>query len=308
MSVDFYATREWYVDHLAPIWKALPDHQRGTFYVAPRETMAERLRSYGIRGEFGQPRLPARPVVVAGGNELAGLRRPILVEHGAGQTYRDVSHESWAGGPGRDRCLLFVVPNGTAAAANLDRYPHTPNVIASPRVEALQKILPGGPGRVVFGRHWDSYLCPELQSAWPHYFGTIRDYCREFPERAALHFHPRAADVGRTLAAEWGVPYYDRFEKVIHGAHVFVIDNSSSGYEAAACGISVLWYNSPDWRRRVEHGLRFWSLPANVQVDTPDELRFRLSLGYVPKTPTADVYPTVEGSAARAAAAILEFA
>lgn len=309
MTVDFYATREWYVDHLAPIWQALPVQDRGTFYLAPLNTLTATARNYGISPEIRQPRRD-RLTVVAGGAELPGLRHAVLVEHGAGQTYLDVEHESWAGGPGREHVRLFVVPNETVEKANRTRYPDARYLTAAPRVERLRQIPRARTPLIVFGRHWDSYLSPELQSAWPHYFDAIASFCQTFPAVTALHFHPRAADRGRILAAEWGIPYIDTFDDVIRCVGLYVIDNSSTGYEAAACGIPVLWYNSPDWRRNVAHGLRFWDLPDDVQADSPGDLANRclswLDTMTAPFTDVSAVFPEIEGSAIRAAAAIID--
>lgn len=48
------------------------------------------------------------------------------------------------------------------------------------------------------------------------------------------------------------------WEEVVQRADCYVVDNSSTMFEAAALGIPVVVMESPVWRRDVEHGLRFW--------------------------------------------------
>ena len=288
--IDFYASRSHYRDHLLPIWEAIDDRHRGFFHDVPP------LRS-------------DRLTVVAGGSDLAGLRRAVLVEHGAGQTYVEVDHEGWSGGPRRDRVELFVVPNLHAARANRTRYPTTPFVVCSPRVEYLRTLDQHVAYDVVFGRHWDSYLTAELNSAWPHHFETIRDYCLTHP-RTALHFHPRCAEVGQTLANDWGIRYIDSFDEVVRTCDTLVVDNSSVGFEWAALGRKVVWLNAPHYRRKLEQGLRFWShVDVGVECDDPDGLEAALDAPFTPRQDLVqDVYPLIEGAAKVAAEAIIHTA
>lgn len=312
--INAYASTEWYAAHIAPVWNALP-RRRGKFFVTPRRTMFDALQAEGIHALGGTPYRMDDAVIVAGGMDLAAIRNPILLEHGAGQHYRDLTHVAWSGGTERDHVRLFIVPNHDVARANLKRYPEIPNVCAAPRVEQLAL---GASRRVrdliVFGRHWDSALLPELSSAWPHHFPAIRNYCLSH-EDTALHFHPRCADVGRSLAREWGREYIARWEDVIDRAAVYVVDNSSTGFEFAAMPgyRPVVWLNAPHYRRDVEQGLRFWRhVDVGDQCDEPEDLPAAIYKAGIwqdwrieqQAEHIAQVYPYIFGSAERAARAI----
>jgi len=81
--IDCRATQRVYLDHLAPIWKALPDDVRGTLF-AGREV--EHARNLGLEpsprpGDAGM-------VLVASAADLHRDGRPaVMLNHGAGQTY-----------------------------------------------------------------------------------------------------------------------------------------------------------------------------------------------------------------------------
>lgn len=306
--IDFYASREHYADHLFPIWHAVSPSKRGTFFIQPLNSLVQHVLSHGV-GTYDTrppPHGTDRLVVVAAAIDLSGLRRAVLVEHGAGQTYVDVDHEAWSGGPSRDRVELFVVPNEYAKAANRKRYPYTPQVVCAPHVEALRSIDRDVKFRVGFGRHWDSNLTPELASAWPYFFETIRAYCVWHRRDVALHFHPRVADVGRALAAEWDVAYLDTFDDVVRSCERWTVDNSSTGFEWAALDRPVVWLNAPHYRRGLEQGLRFWShVDVGRQCDDAGMLEPALDAPYRPRPDlVADVYPVIDGSARLAAEAI----
>lgn len=314
--IHAYATQEHYIDHLAPIWHVLS--RRGTFYVTPRRTMFDAAERENIHAHGSTPYHTDLTVIVAGGMDLAALRNPVLIEHGAGQSYHDLAHVAWSGGTDRDKVRLFIVPNHDVAKRNLSRYPTTPNVIAAPRVEQLllRAAVPGaGRDLVVFGRHWTSALLPELLSAWPHHFEAIRDYCRGSHGMAALHFHPRCADVGRTLAKEWDVEYIATWEEVVRRACLYVVDNSSTGFEFAAMPgyRPVVWLNAPHYRRDVEQGLRFWKhVDVGDQCDEPEDLHAAIDNALTWPTWRLEqqaehiraIFPYILGSSERAARAI----
>jgi hypothetical protein len=245
------------------------------------------------------------------------MRHAVLLEHGAGQRYNDIAHVSWSGGTGRDAVKLFVVPNVAVANANLVRYPHTPNVIAAPHVEALTLHAAASTRErnlVVFSRHWSSALTPELQSSWPYHFDAIKRYCLSHQD-VALHHHGRCADVGKSLAKEWGIPYIETFAEVVERAALYVLDSSSTGFEFAAMPgyRPVVWLNAPHYRRDVEQGLRFWEhVDVGDQCDEPEDLHAAIDNALAWPTwryeqqaeHVSAVFPYIIGSAERAARAI----
>jgi glycosyltransferase involved in cell wall biosynthesis len=265
------------------------------------------------------------PIVVASGNDLATAsrtRRTIAVfEHGAGQVY-DVPakrHRSYAGGRGRAKASMFLCPSERVAAENSATYPAIPCVVVgSPRVDVLRRIeRTPGPTTVAIGFHWRCRVCPEAGTALDHY----RQHLAALRVRLGVdgieligHGHPRAAAELAPLYAKAGVEWVPSFEDVVARASVYVADNSSTIFEAAACDIPVVLLNCPQYRRDVNHGLRFWDeADVGVQVDGPEGLvdGIMAALADPPKQArqrlwtTQRVYGDVDGKAAQRAAEAL---
>jgi hypothetical protein len=266
--IDAFARQPHYVDHLAPVWRALPHEHRGHFYVgaSSRATIA-RAQFYGFSAVADHPPRNQQLIMIAGGLDLrVSKRRPtVLIEHGAGQTYegdplKRVPHVSYAGGEGRDSVRLFVCPRQEVADRNLARYPEAETVVASPRLEYLQ-TMPRVPDRdnVVVSRHWDIAHVPEMTSAWPHWREAVAHLAESGRWSVALHAHPRAARQMVGDARLLGAHFLPAWEDVIAQAAVYVCDNSSTLFEAAWLGIPVVVLDAPWYRRNIEHGLRFWS-------------------------------------------------
>lgn len=278
-------------------------------------------------------------IVVAGHSDYQqSPNRPVvLLEHGAGQSYRLPNgepdlHPSNPGGRHRERAVLFLCTNESVAERNLARYPGAKvAVIGSPRLESLvesrqaravtlvnQPPRVGHQGRtpvIALSFHWANPQSniPEAGTAWPHYRDVLPELARRF--QVIGHGHPRAM---RSLVPWYeahGIEVVPDFAEVIARAEVFACDNSSAIFEAAACGIPVVLLNCPAYRREVEHSLRFWELSSvGVQCDEPAELvgAIREALQDSParaqnrQRAVAQVYPVRTGGAAIAVAAILE--
>jgi glycosyltransferase involved in cell wall biosynthesis len=223
-----------------------------------------------------------RPIVVASGNDLATAsrtRRTIaLFEHGASQAYTGVRNRSYAGGPGRAKASLFVCPNQRCADLNTATNPNIPCVVVgSPRVDVLRRIeRTPGPTTVAIAFHWRCRVCPEAGTALDHYKQSLAGLrVRLGVDGIELvgHGHPRAATELRRVYEAAGIEWVPSFEDVVARASVFVADNSSTIFEAAACDIPVVLLNCPQYRRDVGHGLRFWDeADVGVQVDGPGGL------------------------------------
>jgi hypothetical protein len=324
-TVDFYCSTPQYIDHAAPIWQALDSHARGTFWIAPRNSLHVHARHRGVDVRFGPPmQRRGQLTVVFGAIDLPAVQRPVLADHGAGQTYVGLDHPSWAGGEGRDRVVRFLVPNDHAAAANRRRYPHIPNVVVgSPHVEQLTTIPRASNEErvtVVFSRHWDGgpleRIVPELRSAWRYWHTPIVDLARANRRGpVAFHAHPRCSAFAQRDAQRADVPFLPTFDEVVARADVYVVDNSSTGFEWAALDRPVVWLDAPWYRRDVEHGLRFWS-HADVGIRVQDARALVGVLDAYAADPDlcggrrrqliGDVFPIIDGAARTAAAAIEE--
>lgn len=278
--IDFFATLPHYVDHLAPLWCALPASERGRFYVAgahlpDRAALHGVLAGEGMRG--GLPPQTDRPVVIAGTVELAYLsaERPVcLVEHGYGQTYQlhptQDEVPNYPGGPGRDRISLMLCPAERVCALNEPSYPGRSVAVGPMHLDQLiRNPLPEVRNRC-WAFHWDCPLVPEAMSAWPWWRGELAGAQSE-----CVHAHPRIEPRVRAWVQDQSVGWYIDYEDVFTAA-VLLVDNSSLACEyAAVTGRPVVLLNAPWYRRGVEHGARFWDWHRDLGVtmlDNPADL------------------------------------
>lgn len=276
--VDVLASEPHFVDHLAPVWHALPDALRGLF-MSPEAAVRAHARCRGI--EAIPLARTSGPLLVASYGDVkrgrrAGATTFAYLEHGAGQSYggdpRSASHGSYAGGRDRDDVRLFLVPNEQAAARWRAAYPAARvAVVGSPKLDSLPAREPG-PGPVVaLGFHWPCAIAPEARTAFPHYQAVLPILRRRF--RLIGHGHPRYLARLRPWYRSVGIEMVDDFEDVLRRADLYVCDNSSTLFEFAATGRPVVVLNAPWYRRDVRHGLRFWdAATVGLQVDDPSDL------------------------------------
>jgi hypothetical protein len=307
MTVDFYAGLPHYADHLGPIWEALDPDLRGRF-VSTRQV--QRTTPWPV--EVGSPPTRAEgPVVVAGGMELRAFRgRPTcLVEHGAGQSYVGVDHESYSGGRGREHVELFLVPNERVA----ERCGGRAEVVGSPWVEHLRRQARGEAGEAIGATfHWDCAVVPEARSALSLYAPAVARL-----GTVVATSHPRHA---RQHARAWrrlGVSHEARLEGLVRRCCLLVADNTSAMYEWAALDRPVVVLDAPWYRRDVEHGLRFWEMAdVGVRCPSPEALVPAVERALDEAAEVVErrreivdaVYGEVDGSARRAADAVAAWA
>jgi hypothetical protein len=303
--VNFLCSERHYVDHMLPVYLALPEKFRGEFHIG--KTLAD----------------PAALTVVASWGDYLKTTGPVIFfEHGAGFSYHATrSHPSYAGGPGRERVVLFCNVNEYVAGPNSEAYPDIPGVIVgSPKLDALSErpwSMPCKP-TVGFSFHWDCQVAPETRSAFPHYrqyFSKVRVESGR-PGNAWTpvgHGHPQAWPQLRKQWSKSGMREVMHFNDLVNIADVYVCDTSSTIYEWAALNRPVVVLNAPWYRREVKHGLRFWGNIPGIQVDGPDQLEaairqacFDDSWGPERERVTSIVYPHIGSSAKRAAEAIVQ--
>lgn len=310
--VAFYATERHFLDHLAPIWRALPE--RGAFHVTPDLVDHAALRGVVATVE----EVPERgAVAVASFGDLRKVRsryrRPIFVEHGCGLSYGN-EHGSYSGGRGRGDVSLFVVPNEFAAALNRGRYPHIPTVVVGcPKLDRWHHNPPPyTPGVVCVSFHWDCRVAPETRWAFPHFKRAVADLART--HQVIGHAHPRAFDKLAPWYEDHGIEPVGDFDDVAGRAHCYVVDNSSTLYEFAALDRPTVAMNAPWYRPRATFPPRFWSHIPGHQVARPDRMATVIdqALADPPaaverrQAVIADVYPHLGDATDRAAAAITE--
>lgn len=279
--VDFLAWAPHFLDHLLPVFRALPEERRGTFYVGP--DLMQYAKAQG---------LDAKRYTATGGDNLTVVsaygdlgralrmgenRRMILMEHGAGHTYK-MPHSSYAGaGALRDRVSLFLSTNEQVYRANKVNWPDTPNVICGcPKLDKWNKVLERphtrtSPPTVAISFHWDCQVISETRTSFPFYRGALQALNRKY--KLIGHAHPRIwGRVARTYK-EFGIEAVRSFDKVMERADLYIIDNSSTLYEFAYLDRPVVVLNCPWYRRNVHHGLRFWKhSDVGVNCERVDDL------------------------------------
>lgn len=296
MPVDAFAQYRHYYDHIAPIWNALSDP--GTFYVSPIcDRPGERTRALG----------PGNPIIIAGFGDIGRTRHreQIFVEHGAGEIWGGPHHP---GGPGRDSVTLFLNPNRRVHDANRSRYPDARHaLVGSARLEALRQVerQPRGDRlRVVVSAHWDNRTFNATRSALSLY--QLGSWAADSRVELLGHAHPRIFEKASERFARAGIKVIKEFTDVIAWADVYACDNSSTLFEAYACGIPVVmidapWFPSGDGSWRFD---RYAHIGPHATDDLIGAAIHASETEPVYDAMTAEIFGRVDGAAHRAAEAI----
>jgi hypothetical protein len=270
VKLDIIATQRHFIDHIAPVWDALPSRRRGQIVI--REGARARAKELGL--EPVSTRDTARnPVLVTSGGDLARANRfpnrPIaLMNHGIGGIYGRGNHQHIPDLPNVS-LQLFASEYAASWARQSDR---RIEVTGSPFVDWLPRKEPG-PQTVAISFHWRTHrVTPEKQPAIDHYRAVLPEIVKRF--HVIGHAHPKAVEEYGAMWQDMGVEFVSEFTDVCRRADLYVCDTSSSIYEFAATGRPVVPLNAPWYRRHINQGvLRFWSgADVGIQVDEPDEL------------------------------------
>jgi hypothetical protein len=274
MRLDFMAAERQFLDHLAPIWHALPPESRGKFLLG--YGLAEHADLLGLPRDDVPDDLGAPILVASYGDQRralkAGRTKIARIEHGAGQSYLGRDHPSYAGGRDCEAVGLFLCPNDYSASAWRRSYPKARvEVVGCPKLDTLPARVPG-PGPVVaISFHWSSAYIPEITDASPYYKGVLLDLSDRYDTIG--HAHPRHFGTTTRLWLRSRIRPVPDFADVCRMADIYVADNSSTIFEFASTGRPVVLLNVPTYRRDVEHGLRFWAAAGvGFQVDCPEDL------------------------------------
>lgn len=325
---DFWAAERHFVDHLAPVWHALPENRRGSFWTKPSLVAHARSRNIDARAADGTPRAllsGTGPVVTAAWGQarrvLRSSRPVVLLNHGSGQTFVDVSHPSYSGGSPEVRRMLalFLEPGPHAAEATLASIPSARVAqIGSPKMDVWH-TRPSKPRNarpvVAVSFHWHCDVCPETGSAVDYFRPVLAELAAQY--EVIGHGHPKEWDEFRTMWETLGVEPVADFEEVLERADLYVADGTSTLYEFASTGRPVLCLNAPEYRRDVNHGLRFWDAVPGLECDRPQDLASMVAVALQDPPEArqrrahgvARAYVACDGQAAhRAAEAIVQLA
>lgn len=283
VDLSFVGTKIQWWHHLEPLAETAAAHgvfDLGLIVQPGQATSVAALREAGRRG----------PVVVSAWADAmdawnAGVRTIVLMEHGAGQSYSS-RHRSYPGGQERNKLALVLAPNEQAADRHRKFYRTDPKVVVvgCPKVDAFTRLGPkpcGYPPVVAFSTHWDCRVSPEAGSAWSHnrqplVGPAMLDELVRMRDLGVIdllgHAHPRIMDEVRPAYIEREVPIVT-FNEVVDRADLYMVDNSSTLFEFAALDRPVIVVDSPRYRPRANHGLRFWShADIGVRISKPSEV------------------------------------
>lgn len=337
--IDLVACEPQFLDHLAPVWHALP--LRGRFLVdaglvdraAGLGIDATPIDAEAVRGTSPPPLArpgegPTALVASIGDTKVArrlGYRRFAFIEHGAGQSYAgapgvNARNPSYPGGIDREDTGLFMVPNEYAAALWRRAYPQARvEVVGSPKLETLprRRLDPIAPGTTVaVSFHWPAFVAPEAGTALGTYAPVLTDLAKRF--HVIGHAHPKG-DWPERMARIYrraGIEFVRDFDEVCRRADLYVCDNSSTLFEFAATGRPVVVLNAPEFRRTVHHGGRFWDwATVGLQVDRAADLADTIEAALTDPEPVRTerervldlVYAHRTGAAERAAQAVVSW-
>jgi len=275
--IDFSAGEPQFVDHLAPVYLALPPQYRGDFIVM--SSLRSRVQAYGIDG-LARIDHPERPIVVCSYGDHKRARRQgrkliARMEHGAGQSYfgdmRFGGNSSYAGGKDCQDASLFLCPNDYSADRWQAAYPNARvEVVGCPKLDDLP-AKQDGPLTVAISWHFNIPLIPETFWTWPYYRSALPVLAERF--NLIAHAHPKAMPMIQRYFLRYGVEVVADFADVCKRADLYIADNTSTLFEFASTGRPVVVMNSPDMRRDVHHGGRYWDwATVGLQCERPADL------------------------------------
>jgi len=330
--IDFLASQKHYIDHLSPVWNALPIELRHNFYVPLpivdyAKTKIQKSSMYLFQYERNFP-VDTHPILTcAYGDMLAAhknnsLRKILHMEHGTGHAFGTAAYPN--GNGKRDYVSMFLAPNEYTQKLILSVRPNIPcEVIGTPKMDGwfpvqwktAEHMSPIPTIAIAF--HWGDKHArpPESGSAWEHYKSLLPTLNKRY--RVIGHGHPLAAHTYKEEFERVGIEWVDRFEDVLMRADIYVNDLSSTLYEFIVTGKPVIVLNAPWFRKDVYHGIRFWDYSnVGVNVEEPEQLFNAIDRTIVEYSnihlhqrmiAVRDLYPYLGNSSQRAANVIAEY-
>jgi hypothetical protein len=294
-TLDFFARRAHYIDHLAPVWNALPPARRGRFHIAQELETYARQELQEPCFEFFRGGIPPgnNPILTAAYGDLNKVvrnpnRKIITMEHGVTQGFGTAAYPSAQIG-NRSRVDLALLPN-EYVAGRFRAIRETPcEVIGTPKMdrwynwkffspdwteETQHTLFPhGNPPTLAIAFHWGDRQSnpPESGSAFEHYSSILTELAAQY--HVIGHAHPLASPTHKQYFERAGFEWVEDFREVLRRADVYLNDLSSTMYEFLVTGKPVVILNAPWFRRSVHWGIRFWDYSdVGVVVDRPEDL------------------------------------
>lgn len=332
MPLDFFARQPHYIDHLAPVWKALPSNQRGIFTVAAEliDYAHDELGNLGKIEVYNSAWLSGDcPILTAGFGDMLraareSTRKIISMEHGTGHAFGKAAYPNGKGR--RDLVNLFLMPNEYTARLSRSVRATRCEVIGTPKMDEWARgqdlsILiqepKHNPPVIAIAFHWGNKHAkpPESGSAFEHYKDILSRLAKSY--NIIGHGHPLAAHIYKAEFERAGIEWVVDFREVLRRADVYINDLSSTMYEFLVTGKPVIVLNAPWFRREARWGIRFWDYSdVGINVENPDELfgaidRTLAEYGTIyeneRRRAVRDLYPYAGCSAERAAEVITAY-
>lgn len=318
--IDLLATEYYYLDHLSPIWRALPPECRGTVFCTSRALFRalEFANADSIK-VVPDPRkgivktlteAPARAVMTASFANWRVCRR-------AKRPAPSIPHGP--GGPGQS-CVTWQ------RVADQVELLFVASEWGKGGLEGLPVVALGGQPKVdrwLGYRPNNSHPVVALSFRWREKASAFRHYRREFSKlvKAATRRGWELLGHGHPLAFEKRFrPFYQQqrirrtadFDKVLARADVYCVDCSSSTFEFAATGRPVVLMDCPlydgcTFAPRFTHGhvgLHSRDVPTLIEaiataLKDPPEVRAARQAA------VAEIFGPMDGKSAERAAGIL---
>lgn len=273
--ISVWCLKHPYLDHLQPIWEAIPAERRDWVYVSDEcwayaESLGLRPRRF--REYLRQP----GPMLIFSRAEVRRMPAGVPIvfaEHGVGPNYGGKSHldrlrEQWA----NRMTALLTTPAQAPAHERL--FPGRVHVVGCPKLDRWHGFHKGRsePPTVAFSHHWEQRIYPETRSAWPWDAEAWERVIASGRYTMLGHKHPGDPRDIEGWCREHGVEFVSRFDEIMERADLFVADNTSTLYEFAATDRPVVVLSPPWYRRDVHHGVRFWEHIPGVECAVPEHL------------------------------------
>jgi hypothetical protein len=298
MPVDILARKAYTLDHIIPVWLAMPVAMRGNIYLTAEGMKylsdhpspfskivlgSSYLQEYldGDNSDCGHfPILTSAYGDACRVAEFDPNRPIILMEHGIGLTF---GKPVYADGYGqRYKFSLFPVPNQHTldkCHPDMKKWPHP--IIGVPKMDPFAgefkkpHPMPKNPTIAIAFHHGDKNSRPgEVGSAWEHYQDIIPRLANFY--KVIFHAHPILNEQLATLIVKDhfnGAEFVPDFNEVMRRADIYINDCSSTLYEFAVTGKPVIMLNAPWFDRKSNFGIRFWDYTdIGPQVDEPTQL------------------------------------
>lgn len=284
INIDFLACERHNLQHLLPVWDAIPQEYRGTLYILTSIDNATLFSTTSCVPFFSDDPLKIVTSINARQNLVvtSSFYDPLIedistplcfIAHGAGQTFQGQPLHLMK----RKNYILDILPNSHMAKAFSHRYPEHPiHIVGCPKLDKwhtdFQKPHNSRPV-IALSFHFDRQTLPETRSAWPHFKEILPALARQPHWKILGHGHPRMLDELSPIYTALGIEIVRDFDEVMERADLYVCDQMSTLYEFASTDRPVVVLNAPWYRRDIEHGLRFWEhADVGINCDHPSNL------------------------------------